>query len=199
MDQIKSNNTSQKALTKQDSYIFHSPTFQLVLENAFLSLRRPYVPIEAKQTLLQFVEFILRMAVELELGSRCDLLYLQRDLKSAKTFITKVQRIVMKRYYIQFKCLWEPKSQPPSTASSSSSSTTTTPTSGSLLPSLSSSGNSSPSVDEMIEQLSLEEKQDEKTECFFGLVYRTTVHPVLINALEATNIHKWYPEPEASH
>ena len=116
-----------------------------------------------------------------------DLYKLQNNLRSSKMCLSQKDRALL----IDLHKLIVPNALPSTSSSSPSSSSSTSSSTSSYLSSPSPSGVSS--ITEQLEQLDLEE---EKLRCFCGLVYRTTVHPTLIKALESTDVYKWYPEPE---
>eukprot|EP01103_Thecamoeba_quadrilineata_P000385 TRINITY_DN10324_c0_g1_i1.p1 TRINITY_DN10324_c0_g1~~TRINITY_DN10324_c0_g1_i1.p1 ORF type:complete len:522 (+),score=70.61 TRINITY_DN10324_c0_g1_i1:38-1603(+) len=156
--------------TQSDLSTFHSPTFQHALQTAIESLRKPYVPIEEKRTLLHFIElFCLSETPGIELNQ---VMKLQQILQSSKTYFPKHERLLLIELFEKFQKVLkhhQTKSQKVDGLSD---------------------------LILRVQDLGLEENKDEKSKCFSGLVYRTIVHPKLRKTLEMTKAHKWYIEPE---
>lgn len=95
-------------LSDRDICIIRSPTFLLVLENAYRALQHSYVSIESKRALLQFVEFLEILQENISDKDRVLRLDIQLKLKSEASYIPKHDRVIIMQFFENFRKIWHP-------------------------------------------------------------------------------------------
>lgn len=158
-----------ETLSDYDIHIAHSPTFYLALEKTIQALRLPYVPIEAKRTLLQFIKFQLILEKDIPIeddASALFLLKLQRKIETSQAYISKRDRLIMIQHFNKYRKIWFPDDP----------------------------SNEDVEVQNFSESFNqLKDKIIEsKSRYFVGGVYGTSTHPRIEKALIKASVHKWY-------